>query len=761
MLQANNTLQAGYSQLINSDPGSSGEVLDNVLRLIRKNFVIILCMTLVGIAMGVAFVVKAPPTYMATAQIMLDTRAIAIFPQRPIMGDQPMDFGAVESQVQILLSKSLASTVVKTLNLANDPTFIEQSKGVMGWLLGLFPNHSSSTVPLSELDRSEAAVGALQNNLKVTRVGASYVIDINFRSSSPERAAQIANAIADAYVTNQMESRYQSLQQSAAWLKARLDELQKQQRSAEGSLVEFKAKNNIVAANGQLIKEDELNQLNTQLLTARAQTSEARARLDRIESIIRSGNSEASAGATVSETLTNPVITKLRDKYLEYANRESDLSARVGSNHFAVVNVRRQMLQLKGSINDELKKIAETYKSNYEIAKQRQDDLERAFAGAVAQSKVANRESGQLRELEGSARSYREIYDGLLQRYVQSVQEQSSPTTEARLITSATTPQSKSGPKGVLIVTLTSFAGLMLGVGIGVARQLTDRVFRTRDQVEFKLQTDCIAIVPIQKVSRRGRSTFRLRTVSDQMRDIRRRGVMWDTIYSPFSRYTESIRAIKIALDAHACGETGKIVGVTSALPNEGKSTIAGSLSLLAAHAGKKVILVDCDLRNPRLSRALAPKANCGFVEVLTGEKLIEQAVVTDPATSLAFLPAGLSERLVHSSELIGGEKAFKLFERLRERYELIVVDLSPIAPIVDVRSTTRFIDSYILIVEWGCTKMSVVEYALKEASGVCQKVLGVVLNKTPISSLAQYDGYLKDYYDDRSFKQYSPPSAR
>jgi succinoglycan biosynthesis transport protein ExoP len=755
MLQTDMGLQALNTQTSNSGQLSLGQGIDDVLGLLRRNLLIIVCTTLMGIALGVAYVVYAPPLYSANAQIILDSRRLQVYQQQPVLTDPPMDIASVESQMQILQSKAIALLVVRNLKLANDPTFIEQSQGVMGWLFGLLPNRSSLTAPLSDADRSEMAAEAIQQNLKVARVGASYVIDITFRSAAPERAAQIANAVADAFLADQKEARYQSMQRTTAWLQDRLAELRDQQRNADRSVADFKTKNNIVAANSQPIKQDELNLLNNQLVAARNRASEVQAKLDRIEAIIRSSSSATAPGApdpTVSDTLTNPVITKLRDKYLDYAAREADYSAKYGSNHYAVLNLRRQIREIRASILDELRRIAETYKSDLEIARQHQDDLEKNFASAVTQS------GGPLRELQSSADSYRALYEGLLQRYVQSVQELSSPTTEARLLTHASPPTSKSGPKAILIAALTSIGGLMFGVGISVFRQMTDRVFRTPDQVEAALHTECVSIVPCVKRRTRPGSGV----VSGRASAFRRRGTMWDTIDAPFSRYAEAIRAIKFAVDSNGDAMTSKVIGVTSSLPNEGKTTIAGSLALLAADAGAKTILVDCDLRNPQLSNRLAPNAKFGLLNVIAGDKSIEEALITDASTGLAFLPTGLSLKeqaqpkvRANSNEILSCEAVRKVFEQLREKYQYIVVDLSPIAPIVDVRSTTRFIDSYVMTVEWGYTKVNLVEHALKQASGIYAKLIGVVLNKTPMASLGQYQGHLSDYYTGKKFRQY------
>jgi polysaccharide biosynthesis transport protein len=769
MLQADMRLHTPDTQTIDGDQLSLGHAVDDVFGLLRRNLLIIFFTTLIGIVIGAAYLVYAPRFYSANAQVILDTRKLQVFQQQPVLADPPLDIASLESQMQILQSKAIALLVVRNLKLANDPMFIEQSRGIMSWLLGILPNPFSLTAPLTEADRSEEAVEAiqqslaveaLQQNLKVTRVGASYVIDINFRSRSPERAVQIANAVADAFLADQMESKYQSMQRTTAWLQDRLGEVRDQQRNADRSVAAFKAKNNIVAANSQPIKQNELNLLNSQLVTARNRTSELQAKLDRIEAIIRSSSSATTPGApdpTVSDTLTNTVITKLRDKYLDYAAREADYSAKYGSNHYAVVNLRRQMSELRGSILDELRRIAESYKSDIEIAKRHQDDLEKEFASSEAQS------GGPLQELQGSADSYRALYEGFLQRYMQSVQEQSSPNAEARLLSRASLPALTSGPQPVLIAAFASIGGLMFGVGIGTIRQMSDRVFRTPDQVEAALHTECISIVP--HVKRRKRPGFAF--VPDQASAFSRQGIMWDTIDAPFARYAEAIRAVKFAVDSNGDATLSKVIGVTSSLPNEGKSTIAGSLALLAADAGAKAILVDCDLRNPQLSSKLTPNAKFGLLNVIAGDKSIEQVVVTDASTGLTFLPIGSSsegrayrKNRANSNHILNCDAVQKLFEKFREKYEYIVVDLPPIAPIVDVRSTARFIDSYVLALEWGCTKAHLVQHALKQASGVYAKLIGVVLNKTPLASLGRYQGYLDDYYNSKRFKQYGEASV-
>ena len=186
--------------------------------------------------------------------------------------------------------------------------------------------------------------------------------------------------------------------------------------------------------------------------------------------------------------------------------------------------------------------------------------------------------------------------------------------------------------------------------------------------------------------------------------------------------------------------KSNKVIGITSSLPNEGKSTVSASLAQLCAHSGARVILVDCDLRKRSLSYDLAPGATKGIIDVLTEAANLNDVIWSDPSTKLSFLPAVVKSRLTHTSEVLASAAMRRLFDRLRERYDYVIVDLSPLAPVVDVRAATHLVDSYLFVIEWGKTKIDVVERALNTARGVYDNLLGVILNKVDPVRLGRYD---------------------
>jgi len=398
------------------------------------------------------------------------------------------------------------------------------------------------------------------------------------------------------------------------------------------------------------------------------------------------------------------------------------------------------------------------------VAKQRQEEIEKQLALAVSQSRTTNSAEPAMRELETSAKGYRSLYETFLQRYMGSVQQESFPISEARVISPAAPPVSKSKPKTGMIVALGIFGGIALGIALGFLRDIMDRVFRTSAQVEATLNLSCLSMVPLLKDTKQkkppplaavqGDRELAQRTLS------RSSGMYWAATAMPLSRFAESIRSIKLAIDLNPTKTSNKIVGITSALPNEGKSTIAASLAQLIAHAGKRVIIVDCDLRNPSLSANLAPNATAGIIDVLSGARSLEEAIWRDPRTNLAFLPSAKRTPLFHTSEILSSEQTGKLFDKLRASYDYVIVDLPPLAPIVDVRATTPLIDCFILVVEWGRTRTDVVQHALHTAPNVYEALIGTVLNKTDMRAMKRYDSYLNDYYNNEHYTRYGQVAA-
>lgn len=757
MLQTNTNPMISYREPEFAMPESASipELIKLVIGFLLRRILIILITLLVVTIVGEMIVLKLfVPRFMATATIFIDTHKYQIF-QHPTMVDTSIDGYAVETQLEILKSENIALAVIRKLHLGDDPEFGNPKPGLLSSLRALLGISGPFKVA-SEYARERRALGVFAAQLTARRIYPTYVIEISFKSLDAERAATIANEIAESYINDQLEGKYEATRRATAWLQDRLKDLSDQATDAQRAVIEFKAKNNIVdAGNGRTVDEQRVAELAAQLITSRQRAVEAQSRLARVEALIGASAEDATIDAAVVDGLKNDVFTKLRTQYVERENREREWSARYGRDHLAAVNLRSQMSEIRNSIRDELKRVAETYRNEYELAKQYEDGLQREIDQAMSEAKAANQARVTLHEMESAAQTFRSLYDNFLQRYMESLQQQSFPITEARLITKATPPGQKDYRKALLGLALAPGGGLVLGIGLAFLRELMDRVFRTERQVEASLGAHCMALVPMWTAAeQRGRSAEHTVDVSpDGPRTIvRDQHPLWLVSDAPFSRFADAVRSIKLSADLCGFGKSAKVIGFTSALQNEGKSTVAASLAQVIAQAGARVILVDCDLRNPSLSGAITPDAELGLLDVITGKAGLDDVIWTDLATTMAFLPTMLKSRLVQPNEILASDAAKTLFDKLRTKYDYIVVDLSPLGPVLDVRVTTHLIDSYVFVVEWGRTNINVVQRTLKSAPGINDNLLGAVLNKTDLKLLSHYDAQLPDYYSNSRY---------
>ncbi len=736
--------------------GSPAEYLSTTIGLVRRNWPIILICSILTISAAIAYYLISTPIYKAVATVALDTHKFQLFQQPSALGEVSIESSAaVESQVEILKSEKIALQVIKDLHLVDDVKQAPRS-GLLATLYG-------ADKPLTEFEQTRAALAAFSKRLTIKRLGIAWVIEISFESPDPDRAAKVANAMADTYVTDQLEAKYDATRQGSIWLEGRVKELREQSMAAQRAVVEFKVKNNIVdAGGGRLMGEQQLTELNSQVAAARVQTAEMKSRLERISAIYQAASGDATMNASLTGVLSTDTLTKLRTQYSELTNREADFTAKYGRDHLSVVNLRNQIEQVRTAMLDEVRRLAESYKSDYDLAQKREKNLENDLAKLVSQSEATNRAQVALRELESAAQTSTGLYEGFLKRYMESLEQQSFPVTEARVITRAVPPTDREYKSLLRVMAVILGGGMSIGFGIAAMRELIDRVFRTVAQVESRLQMNCITLVPLVKAEDdrqappRRSERDRRQSAAPTSRTIEPTpSPLWSVVDAPLSGYSEAMRSIKLAIDLNAVVKPSKIIGMTSSLPREGKSTLSASLAMSIGRTGARVILLDCDLRNPALTRMLTPNANSGLLEVLAGKSSLANSVWMDESRLMSFLPAVVTSRFVQSSEIMASGAAREFFDRLRGQYDYVIVDLPPLAPVVDTRATTHLIDSYLFVIEWGGTRIDVVEHALGRAPGVVESVLGVVLNKVNMSKLKSYDERNGNYYTNKTYAQY------
>jgi len=586
-----------------------------------------------AIAAAVVYLLVATPRYTATSMLMFDVRQADPL-QQPAFSNAATDSAYVDSQVEILQSEALARSVITKLGLEADPEFSPPPNPIAALIAHLVAMISGSDDAAAETDRLTRLVTFFRSNLLIKRVGLTYVVNVAYRSLDPVKAAKISNAVVDAYVVAQLDSKFNAARQAGTWIQARVDELKAKAQSADRAVAEYKAKNNIT------------NNIS---------------------------NSTAGGG--------------------DRAQTESDLVA-------------------------------------------------------LSAERRAN-----LRELETTAQISRTLYDSFVQR---ASQQQSFPTTEARVVSAATPPLERSSPKTLLVLAGATLIGLVGGVGAAFAREHLNIVFLSPTQLERDLGVNCIGVIPAMP---RGMKIPKRARAAQQKGASARRFIMRDpdrftcAVDSPHSACTEAIRFP--AADITCLSPQTKIIGISSALPDEGKSMTAANVAEFVAAAGRKVLLVDCDLRKAGLTRQLAPEAARGLPDAIAGRAAVNDILWRDPLTKLDFLPASRQHLdAAHPSGTLASAPMRALLESVRDQYDYVILDLPPIIPVADVKAASHLIDAFILVIEWGRTTQSAVIEALSMAPLVGERLLGALLNKANSNVLRQLESY-------RGTVPFSEPHAR
>jgi polysaccharide biosynthesis transport protein len=683
------------------------------------------------LALALLYLATAERLYSAAATLLIDVNQ-----EDPLQKRQPLDAQSeitrIESQVQLLTSDTVALAVVRQHKLVADPEFTRDETPTPIWLLrramGLFSGEKRPPTP-EEVER--AVTERLVGKINPFRVGRTSVVSVGFTSIDAEKAARLANALAQAFTEDQLKARLVAADRSADWLRQRSAELRQQALEADRAVEDFKAKNNIVVTTRGLVNEQQLGDLNTQLVLARAHSAEQKARFDRVSAI----RSTDLPDPVVVESLQNPVIVRLRQQYLEAAKREADYTQRYGATHQVVANLQSEMAELRRSIADEIGRIAATYESDYRIAKAREEDLERSVAQLVEQAGKTNQERIELRSLEAAAATYRSLYETFIQQYASTLQQQSFPISYARVITPAKPPTRPSHPRTTLVLLASLVGGFGLGWLAAYGREHLDRRVRSEDQIEASTGLRSIGVLPEIEAGRAGGRHGARRSSGSGIPLVGDASPLLQIarLY-PVSRFAHTIRNVRAAVELASELRPITVIGIVSAEPGAGKSTLAANLAQHCAKAEGRTLLLDWHFQHPSLSEATHARRQGGLLDVVAGRAAIEEALVTDRESGLAFLPLSPGRTAESLAECLASRPFRELMEELRRRYDRIIVDLPSLRSSTDARAVAIHVDASVLVCAAKRTGLDQVSRALDcwESAGLAP-VVGFVLNRVRV----------------------------
>lgn len=701
------------------------------------------------VSLTIIAILQITPIYTATAQLLIDPRKTNAMKSEAIVSDLTLDMSTIATEVSLIKSFSVARRVVERLKLQDHAQFgrAPAKFSMWTWLFGSnqpdnseITSENSTSEPTAALSISpalRALIRQVESGIDVRRVGNTYFIEVSYSHFDPKITAVLANAVTQSYLDEQLEARYQAAQHAAGWLSERVAALRVQLENSERALAEHRAKYNLVNKQAGTLADQQAAEINSQLVSARAQTVDKKAKFDQAQKILDGGASIESIAAVVD----SPSIAALRTREADVVRQEADLLTRYGPEHPAILKIRAEHTDLNRQIKREVARVVQTLKTDYEFAQKKEQSLEGSLQELTSGQNLNDRPILRLRELERDAQSNRTLYETLLARFKEAEQQTSLDSAQSRIVAPAFIPISPSYPNKIRFLLLAVVGGIAVGSGAIYLLEYLENGFTSAEQIEQALHLPVLAIIP------------RL-SENDRMIDGRIAPIPEYTIIRPQSRYGESIRSVRVSTQMSNVDKPPRLILVTSALPAEGKTTTALSMAFsAAASARQRVLLIDGDLRAKSVSKQFNLLDKTGLTDVLTEREKSDRAFFPTDVPNLTILPAG--SHTGHPPDILGSERMCAFLQYLLELYDVIYLDAPPLLPVIDSVVLSRFVDKILLIVNWRQTPRNIVVRALQLIDTSKEKISGIVLNGANLDQLTSYDPY-NTYYHKKYGTYYS-----
>lgn len=695
--------------------------------MLRRHLGSLFAGLVLGAGFALALLVSIPPKFTATATLMVDSREQKILNDAVVAPIRPTP-DAIASEAALIRSPTVLKQVAEKLNLASDPDFAVPSQTSPSLLakakaqvFALFsrPSPAQFHDPLWEM------IENLRESLDVRAIQYTNLMQINVTNKDPRKAALIANAITDAYLDQQIASRYAVTRRATDWLKERLEEQKIKLRKSEDRFERFKANMDLIDKEGPTLEERQVMRLNEELVLARARTAEARAKYSTINQK-RTGH--ASDSSDLSEIAQSALITQLRTQLAQVIRDEDSIKSRFGAMHPAFVRIQAEKQALNSQIKAEIQRVLAITRNDLDVSTSREASLQDSLQSAADKTSSLRPEFVKLREIQREAESDKALYEATLQRMKQAAAQETWKSTDLRVVAEAVPPLTSSQPKTRVLVLGGLSAGLGLTMGLALLKELLDKSLKRGRDVELKLGVTHLVNTPLlsdREIVKAGPS--RLRSINAFHFAERKSG----------SSFSDSMLGLLATVRSLGRDTPIKTIMFTSAKPGEGKSVIAANFAQTAARSGLKVLLLCTDLRTPTTNWFGPPnQAQPDLIDYLNGKVEIAAAIVKGEH-SIDILPAVTTAP--NAASILASTRMQDLLDWAKANYDLVVIDTVAIVTCLDGRMMARHADATILVAEWLKTRSDDAKEAIDLLLKHDASIAGVVLNKVDFKKAKLY----------------------
>jgi polysaccharide biosynthesis transport protein len=722
------------------------------LRVIFKRRWTIMTFFIVVVLSVAIYTFTATPIYQATARIVIEKENQNVVSIQEVLAIDSTGQDYYQTQYKIIESRSVARDVIKRHALDQNPEFLsETAEGLFGgvetwyrstrlywkeWAKNLFVTGQPAKEALEE-DLDSGLVSKFQERVKVEPVRNSRIVDVRFEAKDPVLAARISNEIVKCYIDQKLETKLSAAKDAVQWLSERIDDERKKVERDENALLMYKEQNQIItdfSSDSEKITAQKLASLNQQVVEAQSKRVEAETRYQQAMAIENSPDLLDS----IPDILKNELVQSIKKMEVDIYNRMSELTKKYGANHPQIIAIQNELTELKKQKAHEARRILGSLRNEYKLALAREESVKRAMEGQKTESLTMNKKAVQYGVLQRQAESSRSIYELLIKRFKETSLTEEMKTGNIRVVDRAEVPQKPIKPRKQLNLILAIVVGLMGGVGLAFLIEHLDNSIKFPNQVKDELKIPYLGPVPAfsGEITQEG--------VSEEL----------VLVQSPKSTASESFRGIRTGILFSSADVPPQVILVTSAAPGEGKSSCAANIGATLAMAGAKVVILDCDMRRPRLHKIFNCPRETGISSILVGTSPLSDVVVHTVVENLDMIPCGPIPP--NPSEIVGSKKIKQLIDVLRKDYQHILIDSPPITAVTDAVLLSQVSDSVLLVIRAGVTPKPVIQNGIEQLKNVSAHITGAILNgiKTGRDSYYYYQYYYYYYGDDGDKKK-------
>ncbi len=716
--------------------GMSGRLPDadavDVRALLRTLWKARLKIAIAAIAVGVlvfALVSLITPTYTAYAKVMLDPRKVQIVTGSQLLSDLDASESVVNGELAVLRSNILLGAVVDSMapDMLDriDPALKPKSltSRIKSSITSVLSNKTSPvlTPEAAAARRKERLVGTVRSKLTVYNEPSSYVMAIKVQSEDPLAAKEVANAVALTYIDSQLGARQSAVERATGWLEERLDVLRGEVEAAEAAVSRFQAEALIMDGGTLDNASQQLANLTSQLIQARAERVEAEARLEQLNQVIDAQGMEAAA--LIVDTLA---LQGLRAQALTLRQQDAVWARTYDKDQDRRVKIRQELADIAGAMQVEVNSVLAQRRSELEIARIREESLTQSISELQERIVQISQNRLGLRQLEREASAARSTYEGLLTRATEARTQRQLQQADAKMVEQAVLPRKPSAPKSKMLAVLGVFAGATFMVIWVFFNEMTVQTFRTGRELESETGRSVLAAVPLA-----------------QWTDAK--AALADLRANPYSRFAERIRQLRTSILMRSGEERAQSVMLMSSAPGEGKTTTSLALAQMAAMAGRTTIIIDCDLRRPRLQQALGLPMTQDFTDFIAGTAELPDIIYHSEEAGFDVIAAKVARP--EAADELDTVWLRPLIAELTRVYDFVIVDAPAMLAVSDTMIIAETVDNRVFLVSADDTPRAAVQDALGQLADAGLPVSGLILNK--IDTKKSPDPYSEGYSYD------------